>query len=815
MLRKMSLLRFCMHSVFCLCLPAICYAAQASIPPKTIGYLDSQDALVFEGNKTYSTEQICKALYRDKDIIVSISPTASLKNHLKMLKYKIQMGYLNAGFFDPRVEVIYHSEPEHILVSIVEGPRYTKGPLVIHGASESLENDLIQCLNKIDPRVSDAMGISEVMQSISRGDMNAALTKDVYMALLWGSCEPPSFAPSFITTSTQYLNNLLRILGYYNSEFTLNLVPDHSAQTVRLEITFQTEGARPHIGTINLYGNTINSDEQILDYLGLKTGQPLNDIVVQTVQSKLISSGRFRFIEVKSEVNTDDPPQSTLNITLQETLPATPLGQTLTDKEALMQKVGQFMDRYQSWEKDVCIYVDLTKIEGLDDRLKSYGSSISAIEVVYSSRKGVVLSELIDETQTLNTIVLAPEHISYLCPPLNQYVVGSNVEGEAVVHLSVMPNAQKENGWGVVTGIGLTGNAADTKKKTFSYRQVVYFHPAFWFSFANDPENEIIYINDERALVKPHDVELEVNRQSGEIIDIRKEGYIIKFQKGAFEEALQKIKADINEHHYTSTTLHTRGGMLLNLALSLYLTHVPNDRFTQEQKIQAVNAWRHIVSGFVECETFTDKTQTIQEDVFPLPIEDQLASGGMMPMLLSMVYQGCHDNLPRDSWVRTLSHASVLMVSGHAQCASVSEELKQLYNSDQIGPVGYLLTAQFLKQLGYPAFDAFAQRGLQTMTADDFRKDWKLLLTKDSKIKDAIHCYLEKFQTYSSEDIQMALSIFPPEVAALLKTAVQRLKEIDTEQLHESLDPLLTEFWEKYLKEKTRRDLNELSDPQK
>jgi hypothetical protein len=100
------------------------------------------------------------------------------------------------------------------------------------------------------------------------------------------------------------------------------------------------------------------------------------------------------------------------------------------------------------------------------------------------------------------------------------------------------------------------------------------------------------------------------------------------------------------------------------------------------------------------------------------------------------------------------------------------------------------------------------------MSAEDFRKDWKPLLIKDSRTKDMIRCSLEKFQTYSAEDIQLVASVFPAEIALLIEATAQKLKEAETEQLHESLDPILTDFWEKTLKEQMRQQLNDLIGPQ-
>ncbi len=117
-------------------------AVPAATPPKTVGVMDSMDALIMAGNKTYAREEICKALSGDKDVILAQSPVGSLDRYLSVLESKIQLGYLNGGFATPMVDVEYVANPEHILIVIEEGPRYTKGSVVIQGASDTLKNKL-------------------------------------------------------------------------------------------------------------------------------------------------------------------------------------------------------------------------------------------------------------------------------------------------------------------------------------------------------------------------------------------------------------------------------------------------------------------------------------------------------------------------------------------------------------------------------------------------------------------------------------------------------------------------------------------------
>jgi hypothetical protein len=397
---------------------------------------------------------------------------------------------------------------------------------------------------------------------------------------------------------------------------------------------------------------------------------------------------------------------------------------------------------------------------------------------------------------------------------LNQNILCKEPKGEWLVQLSISPDTYKENGWFIKLE---TGISSGTKHNSFSYQPTINIHPACWFHVANDPESKVTFIDHGRAVIKTKiQAEIEVDRQNGEIIEIRFEMGNFKFQQGAFDERVAQLEKSVGEHNYIPIKTRTGTGLLLNSILPMYLTHAPKDSFTLDRKKQIVATWVEMLSEIDECTTSKEEdTAAWPVKQFPLPIDESLAEGGMMPMFLAMLYQACHDNLPRDSWIRTLSHVSVLIVSGHAQSPSVSLELQELYYSDQIGPMGYFLTSKFFQQIGFPGFKAFAQRGLQTMSAEDFRKDWKPLLTKESKIKDSIRCSLEKLQTYSAEDIQLAASVFPSDFALLIETTAQRLKETETEQLQESLDPILTDFWEKSFKETMRQQLNELLFPPK
>jgi len=113
-------------------------------------------------------------------------------------------------------------------------------------------------------------------------------------------------------------------------------------------------------------------------------------------------------------INVDDPPQSSLNIAVEENKFALRWANTY----------GEGNPDAEGWsihgpvsvmEKDVRIHLDFTTVPDSNELLNRYALFASGVDVIYSSQKGILLSEMTGPAQPLNTIVLAPEQISYLC----------------------------------------------------------------------------------------------------------------------------------------------------------------------------------------------------------------------------------------------------------------------------------------------------------------------------------------------------------------------------------------------------------------
>jgi len=142
-------------------------------------------------------------------------------------------------------------------------------------------------------------------------------------------------------------------------------------------------------------------------------------------------------------------------------------------------------------------------------------------------------------------------------------------------------------------------------------------------------------------------------------------------------------------------------------------------------------------------------------------------------------------------------------------------ELQRIYESQQIGPIGYLTTARLLSYIKSPLTRPFAARGLQKLSADDFRKDWRLVLEGESVLSQCLARTAEALRDMDDEDLEALLLLFSPERREFLRNFVRLLRQDKSRPVGEVVAPALDEYWEKVLKKKVESALRDLATPPK
>jgi hypothetical protein len=111
------------------------------------------------------------------------------------------------------------------------------------------------------------------------------------------------------------------------------------------------EGLAMELGTIHLVGNSTNTREETLDYLGLSPGMPIKQGFVDDLRRKLYHSGRFLGWEVlATQANPSDsaPGRLELLLVVAEHWQAPPLSTALSREQTALRKFAQWLNRHSA-----------------------------------------------------------------------------------------------------------------------------------------------------------------------------------------------------------------------------------------------------------------------------------------------------------------------------------------------------------------------------------------------------------------------------------------------------------------------------------
>jgi hypothetical protein len=135
-----------------------------------VGVLGASSKLVFEGQASFSADQLHAALGRDPSFVLASHPAAECAAFLEVLRQRLWLGYRNSGFPQATIETALApgADGGRAVARIVEGPRYRMGEIRIAGTRETDPDRLRAAL--LD---ADAAGPEQTMAALFRKTMAA------------------------------------------------------------------------------------------------------------------------------------------------------------------------------------------------------------------------------------------------------------------------------------------------------------------------------------------------------------------------------------------------------------------------------------------------------------------------------------------------------------------------------------------------------------------------------------------------------------------------------------------------------------------
>jgi len=108
-----------------------------------VGDWGRREALVLEGNKTFTREQILRGLTWHMAFHIASHRAAPLTEYRSLLQHQLVAGYRRAGFPDVTVETTAAPKEHKLIIRVNEGPRFACGNIVLSGV-KNMTNDTVR-----------------------------------------------------------------------------------------------------------------------------------------------------------------------------------------------------------------------------------------------------------------------------------------------------------------------------------------------------------------------------------------------------------------------------------------------------------------------------------------------------------------------------------------------------------------------------------------------------------------------------------------------------------------------------------------------
>jgi len=791
--------------------------------PTVVGPLGDTTNLSFEGNKTFAARNIRDGLVTNIDFLLASNPSAPFSKYLEAVQEHVRKGYEHNGFPQVQVTTRFDKDSEKIVVKIQEGAQYNRGPVRILGAKtlpvDSFVNRLTQPwpLPESVPKTPqlpgerDKNGLcvnpTESFRHIDNTGQPVRPKKPI-----WETGEPAAFSEAYLKFLNKNIREVLSEFGYFFPALEVKIVPEPNKECAELLVEILDEGPKGTIGEIEIAGNNKNTREQILKYLGLEVGMEFNRSLITKTEYLLWRSGRFLNYTVSPDVINPREPRLKLHIDLNEYEAAPPLFKELLPTEKTLLKLQEHLSNLPYSQEEAVISYHSKKLEAL-------------LRMIISPQKGVLFVAENTDPNSKHDIsgaaLLAKERLALFSPGRQRKLICPPLPGQMEVLFSILPNPnqKEETFFTLVPGIAFHSEESDQPYRlTIKLAPVAFIYTAYKNDISYSPSKEELIITGKKY-------QLKIDAESGKLIELfitmaEKQEVRLVIEKEAFDEAMKRIEeatagfpnAFNAKEPLSSTVKYLTEEQTLHKILRMSSLC---EKATPVQLARAATVFAKILEKrpLAPLEVLLFKSRDKSGESFespPVYSEDmEAATKKLIPQISAVVFRYCNNLFPQRSWPWTVAREAVFVTSGRE--AYTMAELKRIYESKETGPIGCLTTSKLLSLVKSPLAHTFAARGLERLSADDFRCDWQLVIEGESVLTQCLTRTAEAVSDLNDEDIEALVAILPPEHAAFIRDSARLLRKGKGRPLGEVLRPALDEYWEKALKKKIEAALKKLT----
>jgi hypothetical protein len=638
---------------------------------------------------------------------------------------------------------------------------------------------------------------------------------------IWRVGEGAPFAAERVV----YLKNSVKVLlseqGYFFPWVDVEIVRDDESSTAKLSVKVKDAGPRGIVEGITVSGNKKNSREDILDYLGLKEGMQFNREMVERTQELLWESGRFLSFAIKPQPVYSKDAKLKLRIEVSEYENAPALSEDLSRVQESLLGLGRYVAGWQEGGDDIVATIDKREwpIDVLGD-----------VQVILSPKKGILVvarKDVESGNGIIGALLFGADEKAYYSGRGGRKFSFLEFAHTVILEftLNYTPSVGSDKDSMVKLGFGFAADEDESPLRfNLSVSPCYLMREAYRYESASGDEGDEYRYSYEGDVLncRNDDFEMKVDTKTGRPLQVRigsgsvAGDIVIRTEAGAFDEALGAIRKTSDEwvNEFDS-----------DRPVSSFLSFMWER--VVEQKIETVDD-----EGDVEkAKIAADRFGTVLEKVVPASLDKVFAGSGdsdedsfriptamsagedmtakTMEWLSAVAFRVSNDVFARDSWPWTLSRETVFILGGKGMYSGLV--LERLYGSGEMGPLGYLTTARVMGRISPQMGTAFAVRGLEKLSVEDFRKDIDAFLKGDAVLGRCLIEAGEALRELSDAEVDVLISVFPDERQGPVRRSLEILRKDKSRPVREVLPAACDELWREFLREKVKAILQKMA----
>jgi ankyrin repeat protein len=804
--------------------------------PANVGEAGDPDRLIFEGLKTFTSEQIRRALAVKPGYLLVAHPQANLRAFLTELSNRVQAGYQAAGFPNALAEVSYDPKTIKVLVKVTEGPRFKAGKIEVVGAKASSAAALIRWFTTAAERSPYEQTVKTVtsttpLKQREEGDAwdiaaTASVTSHSHPGLnlpgktqrpdapMWITGDPANFSAAWTIEAQQQVETCLAEQGFFFPKVKVEIQRDPLSGIASLLITLTSEGPPGVIGAIHVSGMQRHSADEIIRFLQLREGMPLSAERLTTARRSLLDSGRFWDAEIAPERTGVAPvsnPRVDLQIALKEQPGVPPLSEPLSPVQQALMRMCEWLEQFPSRDED--IQMTLNRPAGLP----------FDVDFIVSPKHGLLINNAkLQVGSPMSAGVLVSEESVQLCAWDSGSKLAVPRESGAKFFLHLLPDKSGgTNRFSLTAGAGLTGTTSSPSTNAgphwlefdIQLSRAAFLDLPTRQGYAGRLEGgQLLLSNDAFSL--------RAEANTGRLLELNvgtnQSSINLRFGVPVWTQASR----DFTRRAAPLTNTYAPGRRIASFltfaateAARWRLMSETNSNASPEQRTRALAAVRKLLNPefLPPLDRFFGGNET---NAFIVPsdeLDQKMALNSVATIFGGFAFQISGDLFPKYSWPWTVARESAFVLLSQGRYTDV--ELERLYGSDDTGPIGCLMIARLLRTLESPTSSKFAVQGLVRLHREDFLKDCDLFLRGDSGLARTFAKLAEVLRTLPEDELAALVAVLPETEASLLRESAAALRAHPDGLPAAVLAPAIGKYWQETLRARVREALRPLTVP--